>query len=359
MPPKHSGNAGSSANNRSKTSSSTISHKKEQPAGAHNNHGPRSDGRSAHGSNARPNARPESRPDARSNAESGARVARGFSQRKPAQPQAAKPDARQPAKPAAPSSPQTAADADVAIGVRLNKAIAATGLCSRRKADELILSGRVSVDGKPEPNPGRQVLPFESIAVDGRVLAAPQSYTYLMLNKPVHVVCTVSDPEGRPTVLDCLPPEYKALRLYPVGRLDYFSEGLLLLTNDGQLAQRLTHPRHHQPKTYEVLVRGAAPEGALKTMRRGMRLAEGEDIMPVDVTAQPVAGNTLLQMVLRQGLNRQIRRMCRDLGLTILRLCRVAQGALRLGDLASGKARPLTDAEVARLRESAGLPAER
>ena len=243
--------------------------------------------------------------------------------------------------------------------MRLNKAIAATGLCSRRKADELILAGRVSVDGKPEPNPGRQVLPFESIAVDGRILSAPQAYTYLMLNKPVHVVCTVSDPEGRPTVLDCLTPEYTALRLYPVGRLDYFSEGLLLLTNDGQLAQRLTHPRHHQPKTYEVLVRGTAPEAALKTMRRGMRLSEGEDIMSVDVTAQPVGGNTLLQMVLRQGLNRQIRRMCRDLGLTILRLCRVAQGALRLGDLPSGKTRPLTDAESARLRESAGLPASR
>lgn len=258
-----------------------------------------------------------------------------------------------------PSKPQPSADANADEGIRLNKAIAATGLCSRRKADELILAGRVSVDGKPEPNPGRQVLPFESIAVDGRILSAPQSYTYLMLNKPVHVVCTVSDPEGRPTVLDCLAPEYKALRLYPVGRLDYFSEGLLLLTNDGQLAQRLTHPRHHQPKTYEVLVRGTVPEGALKIMRRGMHLAEGEDIMPVEVIAQQVGGNTQLQMVLRQGLNRQIRRMCRDLGLTILRLCRVAQGSLRLGDLASGKARPLTDAEVARLRESAGLPAAR
>ena len=176
-----------------------------------------------------------------------------------------------------------------------------------------------------------------------------------MLNKPVQVVCTVSDPEGRPTVLGCLPQSYKGLRLYPVGRLDYFSEGLLLLTNDGQLAQRLTHPRHHQPKTYEVLVRGTVPEAALKTMRRGMRLAEGEDLLPVDVTAQPAAGNTMLQMVLRQGFNRQIRRMCRDLGLTVLRLCRVAQGALYIGNLASGKVRPLTDAEIAKLRESAGL----
>ena len=356
MPPKHSGNAGSSARNRSKNSSSTSSHKKEQPADARKNHAPRSDSWSANG----PNGRSDSRTDSRSGTQPNAREARdGFSQRKPAQPQAVKSDADHSVRPAAPSKPQPDADANAADGIRLNKAIAATGLCSRRKADELILAGRVSVDGKPEPNPGRQVLPFESIAVDGRILSAPQSYTYLMLNKPVHVVCTVSDPEGRPTVLDCLAPEYKTLRLYPVGRLDYFSEGLLLLTNDGQLAQRLTHPRHHQPKTYEVLVRGAAPEGALKTMRRGMHLAEGEDIMPVDVIAQQVGGNTLLQMVLRQGLNRQIRRMCRDLGLTILRLCRVAQGSLRLGDLASGKARPLTDAEVASLRESAGLPASR
>lgn len=356
MPPKYSGNAGSSARNRSKTSLSTSSHKKDQPSGAHKNHGPRSEGRPTNGLNGHPDSRSGSGADAQPNA----RVPRdSFSQRSPAQSKAVKADADHGARSATPSKSQPSADIGSADGMRLNKAIAATGLCSRRKADELILAGRVSVDGKPEPNPGRQVLPFESIAVDGRVLSAPQSYTYLMLNKPVHVVCTVSDPEGRPTVLDCLAPEYKALRLYPVGRLDYFSEGLLLLTNDGQLAQRLTHPRHHQPKTYEVVVRGTAPEGALKTMRRGMHLSEGEDIMPVDVAAQPIGGNTLLQMVLRQGLNRQIRRMCRDLGLTILRLCRVAQGSLRLGDLASGKARPLTDAEVARLRESAGLPAER
>lgn len=177
-----------------------------------------------------------------------------------------------------------------------------------------------------------------------------------MLNKPIQVVCTASDPEGRPTVLDCLAPKDRTLRLYPVGRLDFFSEGLLLLTNDGQLAQRLTHPRHHQPKTYEVLVRGTAPDSALKIMRRGMRLAEGEEVLPVDVTAEAAGPDTLLRMILRQGLNRQIRRMCRDLDLTILRLRRVAQGTLRLGDLAVGKTRPLSEEEVNRLREAAGLP---
>ena len=353
MSPKYSGKAGSATDNRRSNSSSSRSSKKEpsrdstrgsarnsagdasrefsrekpaqRSAGAHKSHGSRPDGPRSDG---RPASAPHVRREAR---------AEGSALRRP----------------------QPVAEPESQEGVRLNKAIASTGHCSRRNADELILAGRVRVNGQPESNPARRVLPGESIAVDGRVLSAPQAFTYLMLNKPVQIVCTVSDPEGRPTVLDCLPQEYKGLRLYPVGRLDYFSEGMLLLTNDGQLAQRLTHPRHHQPKTYEVLVRGPVPEEALKTMRRGMRLAEGEDLLPVDVAAQPAAGNTLLQMVLRQGYNRQIRRMCRDLGLTVLRLCRVAQGALRLGNLPSGKVRPLTEAEVTSLRESDDLTAIR
>ena len=336
-----------------------MGHTPRQSAGARKQRDSRDDGRPAH----RTGGRPESRPDSRQESRSGTRNSSQPSRPDPRDYREDGSQRRPPQRPAEGKTPvlrnQSAQEPENQDGVRLNKAIAATGHCSRRKADELILAGRVTVAGQPEVNPARHVLPFESIAVDGRVLSAPQAFTYLMLNKPVHVVCTVSDPEGRPTVLGCLTAEYKALRLYPVGRLDYFSEGLLLMTNDGQLAQRLTHPRHHQPKTYEVLVRGTVPDEALKIMRRGMRLAEGDELLPVDVTAQPVSGNTLLQMVLRQGLNRQIRRMCRDLDLTILRLCRVAQGALRLGDLASGKARPLTEAEIARLRESAGLPADR
>lgn len=244
-------------------------------------------------------------------------------------------------------------------GVRLNKAIAAAGLCSRRKADELILAGQVQVNGTLEENPARHVLPGDRIAVNGRELAGAQEYCYLLLHKPVQTVCTVNDPEGRPTVMAYLPPEARHLRLYPVGRLDYFSEGLLLLTNDGELAQRLTHPRHHQPKTYEVLIRGSVPETALAVMRRGMRLDEGQALLPVDVEAKTAEnGNTLLRMVLRQGVNRQIRRMCRDLGLTILRLRRVAQGPLALGNLKPGAARALTTGEVADLRQSVGLPSQ-
>ncbi len=255
--------------------------------------------------------------------------------------------------------PESATRDNVTNGVRLNKAIAAAGLCSRRKADELILAGQVRINGTLEENPARRVLPGDRIAVNDRELAAVQEYYYLLLHKPVQTVCTVNDPEGRPTVMAYLPPEVRHLRLYPVGRLDYFSEGLLLLTNDGELAQRLTHPRHHQPKTYEVLIRGSVPETALAVMRRGMRLDEGQALLPVDVEAKTAEnGNTLLRMVLRQGVNRQIRRMCRDLGLTILRLRRVAQGPLALGSLKPGAARALAPGEVAGLRQSVGLPSQ-
>ncbi len=250
------------------------------------------------------------------------------------------------------AQPAALADTDY---MRLNKAIAASGLCSRRKADELIFSGRVTVNGMTEPNPARQVSPHDALGVDGRLLTGVQSFCYLMLYKPVQVVCTVHDPEGRPTVMDYLPENVRGLRLYPVGRLDYFSEGLLLLTNDGQLAQRLTHPSHHQPKTYEVFVRGSVSDASLTAMRRGMRLAEGENLMPVEVEASFAKGRTLLRMVLHQGLNRQIRRMCRDLGLTILHLKRVAQGPLELGNLATGRARQLTAAEIKLLKKSVCL----
>ena len=260
---------------------------------------------------------------------------------------------------AASAPPESATRDNVTNGVRLNKAIAAAGLCSRRKADELILAGQVRINGTLEENPARRVLPGDRIAVNDRELAAAREYYYLLLHKPVQTVCTVNDPEGRPTVMAYLPPEVRHLRLYPVGRLDYFSEGLLLLTNDGELAQRLTHPRHHQPKTYEVLIRGSVPETALAVMRRGMRLDEGQALLPVDVEAKTAEnGNTLLRMVLRQGVNRQIRRMCRDLGLTILRLRRVAQGPLALGNLKPGAARALTIGEVADLRQSVGLPSQ-
>ena len=244
-------------------------------------------------------------------------------------------------------------------GIRLNKALAAAGLCSRRAADELIRAGSVSVNGVTTTELGTRVDPAtDSVAVDGRTVrlatAQTASHTYVMLYKPVQVVSTASDPQKRPTVLDILPPEYRAKRLYPVGRLDYFSEGLLLLTDDGELTNRLTHPRYHLPKMYEVSLRERPSEAMLETMRRGMTLAEGERLAPVEASRKTEDGRTLL-LTLRQGINRQIRRMCRDLNLTILRLCRVAVGPLRLGDLPKGRCRPLTESEAAALKKAAGM----
>lgn len=239
---------------------------------------------------------------------------------------------------------------------RLNKVIAEAGYCSRRKADELIFAGRVSVNGEVETHAGRRISPEDSVSVDGRPLARTQQMLCLMLHKPVQVVSTAADPQGRQTVLSLVARDYPGIRLFPVGRLDYFSEGLILLTNDGRLAQRLMHPRHHLPKHYEVLVRNVVTQKALQTMRSGMRLAEGEVLLPVEVTARSTAsGCTLLRMVLRQGVNRQIRRMCRDLGLTILRLRRVAIGPLQLGKLAPGHYRPLEEGELAALRQAVGM----
>lgn len=239
---------------------------------------------------------------------------------------------------------------------RLNKVIAEAGCCSRRKADELIFAGRVSVNGEVERQAGRRISLDDTVCVDGKPLARAQQMLYLMLHKPVQVVSTAADPQGRQTVLSLVAREFPGVRLFPVGRLDYFSEGLILLTNDGRLAQRLMHPRHHLPKLYEVLVRNVVTQKALQTMRSGMRLAEGEELLPVEVTARSTAsGCTLLRMVLRQGVNRQIRRMCRDLGLTILRLRRVTVGPLQLGTLAPGHYRPLEEAELVTLRRAVGL----
>ena len=242
-------------------------------------------------------------------------------------------------------------------GQRLNKAIAEAGYCSRRRADILVFTGHVTVNGEREVRPSRRVCPGDSIAVDGKPIktGVPTKH-YLLLHKPVQVVCTAFDPQGRPTVLSCLPSDYADIRLFPVGRLDYFSEGLLLLTNDGTLSQRLIHPRYHLSKIYDVLVREVVREKVLQVMRSGMTLAEGEHLLPVDVTARATAsGKTLLRMVLRQGVNRQIRRMCRDLGLTILRLRRISLGPLQLGDIPAGQCRELTAEELEKLRKAAGL----
>ena len=252
----------------------------------------------------------------------------------------------------------------MAEGIRLNKALAEAGVCSRRKADEYIFSGAVRVNGQVAENPGVRVMPDDRISLNGRPVelrAQSRQACWLMLHKPVQVVSTASDPEGRETVLDLVPEPWCRKRLYPVGRLDYFSEGLILLTDDGELAHRLTHPRWHLPKIYHVLVRPERGEdsvsAALALFRRGMTLSEGDRLAPVEVSVIPGASRRgiVLEMVLHQGLNRQIRRMCRDVGFTVLRLMRVAEGPVDLGELAPGRVRQLSSSEVSALRRAVGL----
>lgn len=238
--------------------------------------------------------------------------------------------------------------------LRLNKAIAHSGMASRRAADTMIAEGRVKVNGETVTEPGSRINPaHDTVTVDGTPLAFGDisAKTYVMLHKPVQTVSTAKDPEGRKTVIDLLPTVLAKKRLYPVGRLDYFSEGLLLLTDDGEMTLRLTHPRYHLPKVYHVTVRERPSEPVLETMRRGMTLAEGEKLAPVKTRLLEGRGY-ILEMTLNQGVNRQIRRMCRDVGLTILRLVRISSGPITLGDLPPGKARELTSSEVTALKKA-------
>jgi 23S rRNA pseudouridine2605 synthase len=245
--------------------------------------------------------------------------------------------------------------------VRLNKVLAGAGVCSRRGADELILQGAVRVNGETISTPGVKVVPGKDrIEVRGvpiqTVEPETRTHEYIVLFKPVGVVTTASDPRGRRTVLDLLPKEVRALRPFPAGRLDYNSEGLLLLTTDGEVVYRLTHPKWHLEKVYHVVVRGVVPQEALDAMQRGMRLSEGETLAPVGVSVFKVKDErTTLEMVLIQGVNRQIRRMCRDLGLEVFWLRRVRQGPLELGDLEPGGWRNLSQSEAVDLRKAVGL----
>ncbi|MFP4236909.1 MAG: pseudouridine synthase [Desulfonatronovibrio sp.] len=242
--------------------------------------------------------------------------------------------------------------------IRLNKALARAGICSRRKADELISSGRVLLNGVIVKEMGTMVdADTDRIKVDGRDISRAGSrendLVYLALNKPVQVVSTVSDPQARKTVMDFLPERFRNRRLFPVGRLDYFSQGLILLTNDGDLTYRLTHPSWDHPKIYQLVVRQKPDPKSLKTMARGMTLSDGRKLAPVKVDiVESRPEHTTLELVLTQGVNRQIRRMCHDLGLTVLRLTRTAHGPIRLGSLKPGECRPLSPKEVQALRES-------
>ncbi|BEQ14307.1 pseudouridine synthase [Desulfoferula mesophila] len=239
--------------------------------------------------------------------------------------------------------------------LRLNKILAQAGVASRRGADEMIVTGRVAVDGQVVDQPGATADPAaQKITVDGKPLPPTERREYWMVNKPTGVVSTVSDPQGRRTVLSLLPPE-TAGRLYPVGRLDYDSEGLLLMTNDGELAQGLTHPSRQVPKRYLVWVEGRPGTVALERLRTGVEI-EGGRTAPakVGIKASSQQGSKL-SFLLTEGKKREIRRMCAEVGHRVQRLVRVGIGPLRLGDLPLGAARPLSRGEIFPLRAAAGL----
>ena len=227
---------------------------------------------------------------------------------------------------------------------RLQKLLSAAGVCSRRRAEEYIREGRVAVNGRTAGLGDRADPDRDRVEVDGAPLSAPAGRTYLMLNKPRGYVTTRSDERGRRTVAELV--SGCPARVWPVGRLDMDSEGLLLLTDDGALTQRLTHPSHRVEKEYRVWVRGDVNR-ALPVLSAPVE--DGGELLCADRVER--AGEGVLTVVIHQGKNRQVRRMCAAAGLTVERLRRVREGSLRLEGLRPGQWRPLTAAELASLQD--------
>ncbi|MDR5682606.1 MAG: pseudouridine synthase [Armatimonadota bacterium] len=237
-------------------------------------------------------------------------------------------------------------------GERLHKVIAASGLASRRAAEALIRAGRVSVNGRTAML-GQTVTANDEVRVDGRPLPPPRRLEYWALHKPAGYVSTLHDPAGRPKARDLVPSR---TRLFSVGRLDLNSEGLLLFTNDGELAHRLMHPRYGVPRTYRARVRGMPSRATLDRLRRGVSLPDGHT-GPIEAAIERPAGNhTWLRVTLREGRHREVRRVLEAVGHPVARLIRVAYGPVRLTGLPPGAARPLTPAEIARLRRTPRTP---
>jgi len=275
-----------------------------------------------------------------------------------------------------PSHPNIPAEfADAARGIRLQKAMAEAGVASRRECEAMITEGRVTVNGKTVAALPAWVDPAEDrVEVDGRPIqkktrksltGGAHKPVYLLVNKPRNVISTSDDPEGRPTVLDLVDMPMKQ-RLFAVGRLDADSTGLLLLTNDGELSNRLTHPRYEVTKRYRVVVRGRIEEGDLARLRKGLLLAHDrggkvkraamESVRIVKRQTDRTQGDkTLLEITLAEGQNREIRRLLARVGLKVRRLERTSIGPLKLKGLARGQWRRLDAKELGMLRKAAGL----
>lgn len=235
---------------------------------------------------------------------------------------------------------------------RIQKLLAAAGIGSRRACEQLIADGRVAVDGQIAELGAKADPEHSVITVDGERVHTNPTLSYLLLNKPPGVVTTANDPQGRPTVMDLVPPNP---RVYPVGRLDRDTEGLLILTNDGELANRLAHPRYEVEKTYVVQVRGTPKKQALRALRQGVELEDGPARARSVRELGSAADKTLLEIVLAEGRKREVRRMFAAVDMPLERLARVKVGPLPLGEIAPGKFRPLNHAEVRALYAAVGL----
>jgi 23S rRNA pseudouridine2605 synthase len=271
------------------------------------------------------------------------------SRRQPQRRRPAKHDAQRRVRATKPRRANDDGDAPASqTGDRLQKVLALAGVASRRECEELIREGRVEVDHKVVTELGTRVDPLQQeIRVDGEALLRPK-LTYFAVNKPVGVVATARDPAGRTRVTDLLPPNTP--RVFCVGRLDMASEGLIIVTNDGELANGLTHPRHGVEKVYHVQVAGQVEHEVLEQLHRGIHLAEGfAHVKHVRIKSRRKQ-STILEMVLDEGRNREVRRLLARVGHKVQRLKRIAVGPVRLGDLPTGAVRPLTKREVESLQ---------
>ena len=235
---------------------------------------------------------------------------------------------------------------------RLQKIISAAGVASRRSAEQLIIEGRVRVNGKVVAELGAKAdASNDHIKVDGKLINPKQPRTYIVLNKPAGYVTTMSDPEGRPTVQDLL--KGIKTRVYPVGRLDYNTEGLLLMTNDGEFAHLITHPKHEFPKTYLAKVKGVLDDQAIVMLEKGIFLQDGKTAPAKIKKIRKEEMNSWVEITIHEGRKRQVRRMFDHVGRSVIKLKRIRTGGLSLGDLPEGRFRHLTLDEVKTLRETA------
>lgn len=237
---------------------------------------------------------------------------------------------------------------------RLQKYMARAGVASRRQSEELIARGLVKVNGETVSTPGFKIDPLSDLVeVNGKVLDKPGEPVYILLYKPAGYVSTVSDPEGRPKVTDLLRGVKQ--RVYPVGRLDYDSAGLLLLTNDGQLTYALTHPSHEVPKTYRARVSGVPGPDKLKALARGVELDDGLTAPAGVELVRVEKGAAILKITIHEGRNRQVRRMCEHIGHPVRHLLRESIGPLRLEGLQPGEFRSLKPRELSQLKKIAKI----